>query len=113
MLAIIFFNKFLLSFVLHWFTDLEKHTTGGEYEFSFGLKYTLGLFFTTAVMTLLVEDITFHNIYKEEYGVVEEESIMFFFNSFLVPIIWLINPWHIVHVIRRKYYLGKRNLTQK
>jgi hypothetical protein len=71
MLLIIFFNKFILSFVLHLFTDIEKHRTGSEYEFSFGLKYTLGLFFTTALMTLLVEDIASHNIYKESYGVVE------------------------------------------
>jgi len=35
------------------------------------LKHVLGLFFTTAVMTLLVEDIRFHNIYQHEYGVVE------------------------------------------
>jgi hypothetical protein len=64
MLSIIFFNKFCLSFILHLFTDFEKHRTGSEYEFSFGLKYTLGLFFTTALMTLLVEDIALHNIYK-------------------------------------------------
>jgi hypothetical protein len=30
----------------------------------------LGLFFTTAIMTLLVEDIKFHNIYSHEYGVI-------------------------------------------
>jgi hypothetical protein len=29
-------------------------------------------------MTLLVEDFTLHNIYKEDFGVIEEESIMFF-----------------------------------
>jgi hypothetical protein len=28
MLSIIFFNKFALSFVLHLFTDIEKHRTG-------------------------------------------------------------------------------------
>ena len=69
MVAIILFNKFIFSFILHLFTDVEMHRTGGEYEFSFGLKYTLGLFFTTALMTLLVEDLSFNNIYSEKYGV--------------------------------------------
>jgi len=31
----------------------------------------LGLFFTTAIMTLLVENIRFHNIYQHDYGVIE------------------------------------------
>jgi hypothetical protein len=69
MLLIIFFNKFCISYILHVFTDIEMHRTGSEYEFSFGLKYTLGLFFTTAMMTIFVEDLGFHNIYSMKYGV--------------------------------------------
>jgi hypothetical protein len=113
MIAITFFNKFLFSFILHLFTDVEMHRTGGEYEFSFGLKYTLGLFFTTALMTLFVEDLSFHNIYSEQYGVVEEESIMFFLNAFFIPLIWVVHPWQIVHLIKRRLSFGRKDLTQK
>lgn len=49
--------------VLHYFTHLEKHKTTSNEEFSFALKYTIGLFFTTALMTLAVEAVTFHNFY--------------------------------------------------
>jgi len=31
----------------------------------------MGLFFTTALMTLAVEAITYHNFYAHEYGVIE------------------------------------------
>jgi hypothetical protein len=113
MIAVTFFNKFIFSFILHHFTDIEMHRTGGEYEFSFGLKYTLGLFFTTALMTLFVEDFSFHNIYSEQYGVVEEESIMFFLNAYFIPLIWVVHPWQIVHLLKRKYYYGRKDITQR
>lgn len=35
--------------------------TTAEHQFSYALKYTLGMFFTTAVMTLAVEAIQFEN----------------------------------------------------
>lgn len=38
---------------------------------------------------------------------------MFFLDSFLVPLIWLINPWSILQTIRRKYYFGRKDLTQR
>lgn len=63
-------------------------------------------------MTLLVEDIRFNNIYTENYGVVEEETIMFFFSGFLVPLLWLINPWAIYSKIRQWYYYGRPDFTQ-
>lgn len=65
LIIVIVFNKFLLSYILHLITDVEKHRKSSEYEFSFCLKYTLCLFFTTAIMTLLVEALVFNNIYKE------------------------------------------------
>lgn len=34
-------------------------------------------------------------------------------NSFLVPLIWLINPWYILKIAKRWYYFGNRNITQK
>lgn len=82
-----------MGWALHHFTDLEKHEHTSDEEFSFALKYTLGLFFTTALMTLAVEAITYNNFYAHEYGVIEEESIMFFINALFVPFIWLVNPW--------------------
>lgn len=64
-------------------------------------------------MTLFVEDFTLNNVYKEEFGVVEEESIMFFFNAFLVPIIWLINFERLVKLFKRWLYKGSNDLTQR
>lgn len=110
---ILLFNKFILSKISHKLTDYQKQKTGGDLEWSFAIKNVLGLFFTTAIMTLLVEDIKFHNIYTHDYGVIQEESIMFFFNGFLAPLIWLINPWHIYHILRKRYYEGDKLLTQE
>ena len=45
-------------------------------------------------------------------GVIEEENIMFFINAFFVPIIWLVNPWQLFILIKRKINYGKENLTQ-
>jgi hypothetical protein len=113
MLLVIIFNKFCISYILHLFTDIEMHRTGSEFEYSFGLKYTLGLFFTTAMMTIFVEDLGFNNIYSRKYGVLEEESMMFFFNAFLIPIIWMIHPWQIYKLAKRKFYIGRKDLTQR
>jgi hypothetical protein len=38
---------------------------------------------------------------------------MFFFNAFLVPIIWLINPWHLFKLFKRLLYKGRNDLTQR
>lgn len=72
MFLTVIFNKTVMSWVLHYFTYIEKHDNTSDEEFSFCVKYTLGLFFTTALMTLAVEAITFHNFYAHEYGVIEE-----------------------------------------
>jgi hypothetical protein len=71
------------------------------------------MFFTTALMTLAVEAISFGNYYAHDYGVIEEETVFFFMNSFLVPLIWLINPFHLFAILRRKFFYGKENLTQR
>ena len=67
---IILFNKLLLAKILHYITDIESHKTAAAFELSFSIKYALGLVFTTAILTLLVEDIQFHNIYEHDYGVI-------------------------------------------
>lgn len=64
-------------------------------------------------MTLAVEDITFHNFYQHEYGVIEEESVMFLINAFFVPLIWLINPEQIQILIQRKLSENKPYFTQQ
>ena len=37
---------------------------------------------------------------------------MFFLNSFFVPFFWLINPFHLLHLIKRKRNEGKKWMTQ-
>lgn len=59
MFLIIIFNKIVMSSLFYKFTDMEKHSTTSNHQFSFELKLLLGLFFTTALMTLAVEAIRF------------------------------------------------------
>lgn len=89
------------------------HKTGENYQFSFMLKYSVGMFFTTAVMTLIVEGFLRPNVFSEKYGIVEEETIMFFFTAFLVPLIWIINPWYLWKLIQRKRYQNTPFITQE
>ena len=110
--VVVLFNKLVMVVLFHKFTDYERHETTSKFQFSFGLKYCLGLFFTTALMTLAVEAIKFHNYDAHAYGVIEEETIMFFMNAIFVPFFWLVNPFHIIKIIKRSRNKGKRSLTQ-
>lgn len=38
---------------------------------------------------------------------------MFFMNAFFVPLIWMINPWQLGVLIKRKFNQGRKDLTQK
>ena len=58
-------------------------------------------------MTLLVEGATYNNVATYEYGIVEEESVMFIVNSFFIPFLWLVNPLQLVKLAVRKYRYGK------
>lgn len=69
---IVTFNKTIMSILYHKFTDIERHSTTSKFQFSFELKLTFGFFFTTALMTLAVEDIRFKNYYSHIYGVIDE-----------------------------------------
>lgn len=71
------------------------------------------MFFTTALMTLAVEAISFQNFYTHLYGVIEEETIFFFMNAFFVPLIWLVNPFQLFVLLRRKFYYGRDDIPQK
>jgi hypothetical protein len=63
-------------------------------------------------MTLLVENVTYHNIYQHDYGVIEEETLMFFMNAFLVPFIWFVNPWNILKSLKRFFMKGDKRYSQ-
>jgi hypothetical protein len=104
--GVILFNKFIMGKVLHYFVHLEKHAYTDEEGHSFAMKYSLGMFFTTALMTLAVEAITFKNFYSHPYGVIEEETIMFFVTAFFIPLVWLIHPYNLAKKIS---YLFKKN----
>lgn len=111
-LFVIIFDKIVLSTLYYKFTILEKHATTSGFQFSYALKLAIGLFFTTAIMTLAVEAFYLNNYYSHPYGVIDEETVMFLLNSFFIPIFWFINPFRIVKQIKRKLYKGKRSLTQ-
>lgn len=63
-------------------------------------------------MTLAVEAIRFKNYYSHPYGVIDEETIMFFMNSFFIPVFWLVNPFRLLKQLRRRWLFGRRSLTQ-
>jgi len=65
------FNKFILAYAIHHLIEYEKHVTGAAVQYALCLKYTLGLFFTTALMTLLVEGASYNNVFHSDYGIVE------------------------------------------
>lgn len=113
LILVVLFNKLLMVTLFHKFTDLERNDTSSKYQFSFGLKYCLGLFFTTAIMTLAVEAVSFQNYYSHLFGVIDEETIMFFLNALFVPLFWLINPFQLYKLLQRKLGYGKRELTQR
>lgn len=69
--CVILFNKFVMGYVLHQICEFERHSTSDLEEFHFAIKYSVGLFFTTALMTLAVEDGRFGNFYQHPYGVIE------------------------------------------
>lgn len=101
-----------MKIFLHWFSDLQMPETSSDREFSYAFKYTVGMFFTTAIMSLAVQALVFDNIIYQ-YGVVQNETIMFFFNAFIVNLIWIVHPQYYIHRIARWYYFGVKNITQK
>lgn len=109
---VVLLNKIVVSNLFHKFTDKERHANTFNFQFSFCLKYCLGLFFTTALMTLIVEAFLLKNYYKHDYGVVEEETIMFMINSLFVPILWLINPSYLAYRYNKWKSFGQKCYTQ-
>lgn len=68
------------------------------------MKYSLGMFFTTALMTLAVQAITFKNFYSHQYGVIEQETIMFFVTAFFIPMVWMIHPYNLAKKFQLKLH---------
>jgi hypothetical protein len=69
---VVLLNKFAISTFLHFISSFEKYATYSKEEYYFSVKYTITLFLTTAVMTLLVEGVTLKNVYTYDFGIVEE-----------------------------------------
>lgn len=63
-------------------------------------------------MTLIVEDWMFGNFYKEAYGVIHIESIMYIVNCLFVPLFWAINPYYIAKIFKRKSLRKKDFVSQ-
>lgn len=72
----------------------------------------LGMFFTTAFLTLAVEALVFNN-YSHHYGVVEEETFMSVLNALFSPLIWLINPWYLIHRVKVHLNRGRVDISQE
>jgi hypothetical protein len=102
-----------MSPILHRICIFEKYFTKTKEEYAFTLKYLLSMFFTTAMMTVLVEAITKDNFFTHAHGVVESESVMIIFTSFFTPLIWLLNPWMMVIGCRRRLARSNLHLTQE
>jgi hypothetical protein len=105
-------NKFAFSPLFHVITHHEKHLSVSSSNLSYALKYTLCMFFTTALMTLLVEAIV-HTNYTGSLGVIEEEHFMFIFTAYFSPIVFMLNPYTFFAWVKRKIYHGNHYYTQQ
>ncbi len=70
------------------------------------------MFFTTCLMTLIVEAFGHKNYYSHRFGVIEEQSLMFIFSAVLVPCIWLIHPYQLWHKFKRWRNYEKNLVSQ-
>lgn len=70
------------------------------------------MFFTTAIMAIIVQALIFGNL-EFAYGVVESETVMFFFNAFIVNLLWILHPQYYIHKFMRWLKFGKKDITQK
>lgn len=111
-LGIIFYNKFVMAPVLEYFTKLERHDNVSNEDFSFAFKYALGMFFTSSIMKIVVETTQFNNYYRQDFGIIEEESLMFVFSAVFLPLLWLVHPNRLIHLVKRWVYYGRECVTQ-
>lgn len=52
--GVVLFNKFVMGNVIHKFVHMQHHAYTDKENHSFALKYAIGMFFTTALMTIAV-----------------------------------------------------------
>ena len=71
------------------------------------------MFFTTCMMSVVVEAVLNNNYYSHQFGIIEEESWMFVVSAVLVPIIWLVHPYQLCHRYKRWKYQNSEEVTQK
>jgi hypothetical protein len=86
--------------MLHKLTDHEKWSTVTKFNISFATKLSFSLFLNTALITVAVEVLTFHNFYGVG-GLIQTESFMFIMNALFPPLCWLIDPWSILKNYQR------------
>ena len=107
---LVFFNKFALGFLINEICDREKWNTHGKMNVSFGYKLTIALFFNNALITLIVELISFNNYYGVG-GMIYLEFIIFILNSFVPALSWIIDPSTIAKNLKRKKEMVYLNST--
>ena len=82
--------------MIHKICDYEKRSTKTKMNISFANKLTLGLFFNTAFITLIVEIVILKNIYAFAGGMIYNEFLVFIFNAVVPSLAWIIDPWKIL-----------------
>ena len=105
------FNKFVLPVLVHKIVDKEKWQTKTELNISYASKLTIALFANTALITFLVEIILFKNFYGIAGGMIYSEYIVFILNAFVPPLVWLVDPWHLLKSYKRKKEMKKNKLS--
>jgi hypothetical protein len=93
---IVFFNKFLVPFIIHHLVEGEKWSNKTKLNTSFATKLTLILFANTALITFFVEIIFNKNYYGIGGGMIYSEYFMFVLNAFIPPLAWIVDPWSII-----------------
>ena len=63
-------------------------------------------------MTLLIEGLVLKNYYEHDYGLIEEETIMFIFVSIFSSVFWAVNFGNLKKKIQRARLYGTNGITQ-
>lgn len=70
LIGIVLFNKLFLKYTIKYIVKRERHGYKDKENLSFAIKYAIAIFFTTALMTLIVELISYQNIYTHHLGLI-------------------------------------------
>ena len=106
LIGIVLFNKVILQKILRYIVKQEKHGYKDKENLSFAVKYATAIFFTTGLMTLIVEAMMYQNYYTHHLGLIEEQSLMFFVVALLIPLILWIHPYNMFKNWRRDKVYG-------